>query len=264
MAIHRDTQWPCPNGFHIPTKDEWQALYDILVITFERPQNYSTLRTYLKMPTPTALSNTTGGPSTSKTTWYYWTSTTLPGDDARAYVVNFTSSTFVIADYAKSNGMSIRPFADAAVEPESSRTTLYDWSSIASGAWIFMGGWYISISWDWSTRITIADKNVWATSVYNGSTSAATSWSFFQRWNNHKFPYAGVVGSTTAEKVDVSKYWPWRYYSGQTFITTSSSGNLDWADPSNNNLWGGVTNWTRQDPVPFIYHGLIWTWHISA
>lgn len=268
MSIHRDTQWPCPNTFHIGTKDEWQKIYDILTVTFGLPQTYATPKTYLKMPPSSALSNGSGTIAAG-TTGYYWASTTLSWNDTRAYVVTFSTSAFNITGFAKSNGMSVRPFADTAVIPDSSRTVLYDWAEYATWMSIYDPGvyynstlWLISLSDDWVDWTSIADKNVWATEVYSGTVSAANSWGFFQRWNNYMFPYTGAT-TTSSTKANASNFWPWNYFNRPTFITTTSAGGLDWSDPSNNNLWWGVTNWTRESVPVFVSHWHIWTWSME-
>ena len=107
--------------------------------------------------------------------------------------------------------------------------------------WIYHSAdlWLISISSDWSTRYTVADKNLWATTVYNDwdTVSEANAWKFYQRWNNYWFPrsWATTTSSTT---VSTSGYWPWNYYSSSTFILA-----YNWFTDNNANLrWG--TTWT--------------------
>ena len=101
--------------------------------------------------------------------------------------------------------------------------------------------WLISLSSDGSNWITIADKNLWATNVWNsGDTlSQANCWYYYQRWNNYWFPRTWSV-TTSSTKVDASTYWPWNYYSSSTFITS-----WWWDSSQNSNLWGNTT-WTLE------------------
>ena len=108
--------------------------------------------------------------------------------------------------------------------------------------WVYHNSdlWLISLSSDGSKWITIADKNLWATQVYNdGDTlSEANCGTYFQRWNNYGFPRTWSV-TTSSSQVNAQNYWPWNYYSGSTFITQEYS----WDSSNNNNLWGWAT-WT--------------------
>lgn len=111
-------------------------------------------------------------------------------------------------------------------------------------AWIYHNAelWVISMSSDWVNWLTIADKNLGATQVYDGSVmSEATSGKFYQWWNNHWFPYSDSF-TTSSTKVDASTYWPWNYYDGDVFIT-SWEWDWDWSSVPNDNLRWWVT-WT--------------------
>ena len=121
---------------------------------------------------------------------------------------------------------------------------LYDWSSVATWAWVFYNSilWIISISADWATWLTIADKNIWATTVYNNWDALSESncgW-YFQRWNNYMFPFTWTV-TTSPTQVDASNYGPWNYYSSSTFIPWD----MDWSSVQNDNLWW-ETSWGSQ------------------
>jgi hypothetical protein len=124
--------------------------------------------------------------------------------------------------------------------------------------WIYHNSslWLISISWDGSTWITIADKNLWATNVYNDwdTLSESNCWKYYQRWNNYGFAWTWTI-ITSSTTVDTSTYWPWNYYSSSTFITRTSSSS-DWSSVQNDNLrW--YTTWTlaaMQWPCPIDFH----------
>ena len=125
-------------------------------------------------------------------------------------------------------------------------------------AWIYHNPdlWLISLSSDWTNWITIADKNLWATQVYNDgdALSEANCGKYYQWWNNYGFPFTWTI-TTSTTRVDASNYWPWNYYSSSTFIKRSSSP-YDWSNVQNDNLWWDVTdtNEARRWPCGDGYH----------
>ena len=240
-------QWPCSTWFHVPTKEESVALSWILTNTFSLAGNSTTMGTYLKMPRAWSRSGSTSGVIFQNEYWNYWHSSYSQW--GIAYELQFTSSTLNPQDSNSyiSNAYSIRPFKDSPVIPDSSWTTLYDGSSIATWAWIFHNAtlWLISVSWDGYTWITIADKNLWATTVYNNwdTLSEANCGWYFQRWNNYMFPFTWTLSWTSSTKVNASAYWPWNYYNSWTFIKVSN-----WDSSSNKNLrwwetWVQIVSW---------------------
>lgn len=113
--------------------------------------------------------------------------------------------------------------------------------------------WLITLSSDWNNWITIADKNLGATTVFevwsgtttiNGwtSISEANAWKFFQWWNNYWFPFTWAVNKSNT-KVNTAGYWPWNYYNSSTFVYDSNFGS--WETTINPNLWWGTT-WTNE------------------
>lgn len=111
-----------------------------------------------------------------------------------------------------------------------------EWVSPIDIPWIYHNSdlWLISLSSDGSNWITIADKNLWATST--DITSADGYGNYYQRWNNYWFPKTWGVSTTTA-KANASSYWPWNYYSSNIFIRVTSSPRT-WDSTNNTNLWG--------------------------
>lgn len=122
-------------------------------------------------------------------------------------------------------------------------TTLYNWSSVANWAWIFHNSALeiISMSSDWTTWKTIADKNLWATTVWNSwdTLSETNCGKYYQWWNNYWFPFTWSVTASSTQ-VDASSYWPWNYYSSDTFIKYS----WRWDTTDNKNLRWWVT-WVK-------------------
>lgn len=244
-------QWPCPEGFHIPTRNEWVALCWILTTTFWLAGNATTVGTYLKMPMASYRYYTSSSVSTAGT-GRYWSSTNSASNSS---ALRFDSSSLYPQNsYYRANGFTIRCFKDTPIIPNSSRTTLYQgtWS-----AWAFRNSslWLISVSWDGTTWYTIQDKNLWATTVYNqwNTLSDANCGYFYQWWNNYGFPHSGTV-TTSSTQVDASWYWPGNYYESGTFITTSLSPH-DWSSVQNDNLWWWVTWVVSPAPLKNAYIG---------
>ena len=126
-------------------------------------------------------------------------------------------------------------------------------------AWIYHNAtlWLISLSSDGSNWLTIADKNLWATTVWNSwdTLSQANCWNFYQRGNNRGFPYSWWI-SKSSTRVNAGSYWPWNYYSSSTFITDYSY----WDSSFNSNLRWGVTDTkeARQWPCPTGFYVPSW------
>lgn len=232
----RDTQWPAPSGFHVPLKDEWGAIYNILIITFWLAQNSTTMGTYLKMPMAWTRNSFFSDIEFVGTSGYYWSSTATDGGDSAYYLAFNSSRINPPDDVGTGEGCSVRCFKNIPVIPTSSWTVLYQgsWSS-----WIFWNSTdgLISVSWDGTAWYTIMDKNLWATTVYNQwDTLTDANCGYIYQWgNNYWFPHSWTV-TTSATKVDVRSYWPWNYYSGNEFITSTSRTLIP-----NDNLWGWVT-----------------------
>lgn len=246
--MESDMKWPSPSWYHIPTYNEWNDLISIIKNTFSLPNVDATMWTYLKMPSAgcrryldtSVYEQGTAGHYLASTWWFsssYWYDS-----------IYFRSNAIGASRYGSlPMAYSIRPAKNIPIVPDSSWTTLYDWSAIATWAWIFHNttDWLISISWDWVTWITIADKNLWATTVYNSwdALSEANCGWYFQWWNNYMFPFTWWTIETTNTKVDASNYWPWNYYNSSKFYIY-----VDSRESSNNyNLWWWVTQSTHKE-----------------
>lgn len=131
---------------------------------------------------------------------------------------------------------------------------IYGGNKLIKTPWIYHNSnlWLISLSSNWTDWITIADKNLWATTIYNNGDTMdeANCWKYYQRWNNYWFPFNWPTTTSTAQ-IDASNYWPLNYYSSSTFIIAW------WWDTSNNkNLrWGETwTIWAMQWPCDNWFH----------
>ena len=99
--------------------------------------------------------------------------------------------------------------------------------------------WLITAS-DWDNMITIADKNLWATSTDTSSTDSY--WNVYQRWNNYWVPGSRGTSSWT---VNASTYWPNNYYSSSIFRSSSYGSEAYewyWDSSYNADLWWWTTD----------------------
>lgn len=240
-----DMQWPCPDGFHIPLSSEWQSVYNVWVsIGAWGASWWDNFKNYLKIPLAWYLSYQNSGIQERWAYWYYWACSS--SDIGYAYSLYFHSASInPWSSNKKTNWFPIRWFKDSSVVPDNTRTVLKQWTWTA-GIYHNSALWLISLSSDWATWITIADKNLWATTAWNSWDTYSESnigW-YYQRGNNYKFPYSWGA-TTSSTKVDASAYWPWDYYSSSTFITSTSSASY-WDSSNNQNLWWWVTQWTTE------------------
>jgi len=118
---------------------------------------------------------------------------------------------------------------------------IYIWVDVQpiTTAWIYHNSelWLISLSSDWANWLTIADKNLWATQVWNewDTLSEANCGKFYQWWNNYWFPFDWTFNKSSTKP---NASWYVSNYSNSTFITTASSDTTkDWSSTTNNNLW---------------------------
>lgn len=283
-----DMQWPCDYGFHIPTSAELIALYNVWEnLWIWSSSNWNWFKTYLKMPFAWYRDYPNWNAAGQSTdcfcyscigTWNNWT----------AYALYFASS-YIWPTYnlSKCAWAIIRPFKDEVVIPDSSWTVLYQgtWD-----AWVYHNSTLglISLSSDWTTWITIADKNCWATTVYNSwdTLSEANCGKYFQWGNNYWFAWTWSI-TTSSTKINASSYWPWNYYSSSTFITSSSAPH-NWDTSDNQNLRWWVTqqtwlqdveikkvsiykNWVENQirpwplTIPWVYHNAaLWLISLSS
>lgn len=232
VVIHRDTQWPCPNGYHIGTEAEWNTVVSALDTLWVK--NETNTKNYLKLPDAYYLNRTNWSKNTSYWPVRIWTSTMSNNATAPAFLIDENGVVQVKND-KPGNWFSIRPFKDNPMIPDSSWTTLYQWTW---SAWIFWNStlWLISISWNWTTWTTMTDKNLWATNVLD-------NWLFYQFWNNTWYTYNASPYVTSKPTISTD-YWPGNYYTG-SFVRVSSGNN--WFNWTDNNIWWWVTNgtWTE-------------------
>ena len=230
-------QGPCPNGFHIPTKEEWQTVYDIWKALGGWSSDWNNFGIALKLPYAGARDNVGSANVYSQgSNAFYWSPTVSSIADKANYL-QFREAAISPQHYNgwRASGYSVRWFKDSTVIPTSSWTKLY-WTSIEAG-WIFWSSslWLISLSSNWTDWITMQDKNLWATQVWNSwdTLSQSNCWNYYQRWNNYWFPRTWTIENQSTTQVDARHYWPWNYYSSSTYIKQ----NWRWDTTDNANLW---------------------------
>ncbi len=228
-------QWPASAWYHIPLPEEWQAVYDIWTALWWWVSDWTNFWASLKLPLAWYVDVL---PVTIYNQWtnaYYWAAKGSASWCAYQFYFRNNSINPQLWTAYRSYGASIRCFKNVSVTPDLTWTKLY-WTSIEEW-WIFWDSvsWLISLSSDWQTWITIADKNLWATTVWNSwdGVSAANCWNYYQWWNNYWFSWSWWYTESWT-RVNTTWYWPWNYYSSSTFINPHYA---DWSNPSNDNLW---------------------------
>ena len=158
-------KWPCQEWYHIPTNNENSSMVSILGSLWLNIGNWECLRIYLKIPYAWYRWESSWNPIVQWYMWWYWSSKAYNNQQAKVMEIN-SSQLYPNFEWYISIGRSIRPFKNEVVIPDSSWTVLYQgtWN-----AWIYHNPTLgvISISANGTDWITIADKNLWATKVYN-------------------------------------------------------------------------------------------------
>lgn len=224
------SQWPCPSGFHIPTQDEMQFVFDTLKTLEGGTVTVQNLQNHLFMPPVGYIDRQTGQQSTSYGVVRIWTCTF---SSAQCYAFKDDTGGVGIGLDRPATGMQIRPFANQPVIPETGWSTVLASDTASLSVNHTLGLMTIT---DGEKYITFSDKNLGATAYYNGTVTAANTGHYYQAGNNYGFDLP--ITNTSSTKVDPSWYWPGNYYNSDTYIC--GSGVSDWRTRSNNNIWGGV------------------------
>lgn len=219
-------RWPCDEGFHVPLREEWQA-----VVGTE--MTVSQFKTNLHVPIVWARnsSNWTWPESAS---YSYLRSLTINWLNVYITIINWNNTSwypYMNSTNGRKSGFSLRAFRNTPIIPDGT------WTETVTGkVWYNSDLWLISILVWTNQYITMQDKNVWATVVWNDWDTLTNNnrWKYFQRWNNYGFTYWSTW-DTSSTQVDASNYWPSNPYSSSTFITPSNS-QSDWSSVRNDNL----------------------------
>ena len=246
---------PCPEWYHIPSKDENNALVSIMQNLWYIG-SWDDYKRYLFMPYAGAReSYNQWEPGSVNTSWEYWSvNSTSNSYEAHAFYISDSTVDPTGQRSKKTEWCCIRPFKNEFMVPD------YDnphsvWITIRP--WIF---WepvqgFISVTQDWVTWVTIADKNLGATAVYSywDELTESNCWKYFQRWNNYGFPFSWEI-NISSTKVNASNYWP--YYYSSDFIGTTTNFTYNWSSVTNKNLWWWITNTdiAKRWPCPEWFH----------
>ena len=233
-------QGPCNSGFHIPSTAERTAVLNVIWTSWD---NYFT---YLYIPKCWYRDRKTTNIIT--TYWFsrYWTYDMSAKDKANCWGIESTNVAQMYADDKPANWYPIRAFKDTPVAPDSNWT-----ETISNKVWYNATLWLISIK-NWGGWITMQDKNVWATVVYNNGDTVndSNTGSFFQFWNNYWFPYSGSLTTYTSLQ-DTTGYGWQNQYSNNHFVKINSN---NWFSNTNNDIWGWVTG-ILQKEYRAVYRG---------
>lgn len=212
-------RWPCDEGFHVPLQEERQAIIDAGVTA-----NQFKVNLHISFSGRRYHEDGTWGISGA----YLWSSS--PYSDSARYLY-IDNSSIINSRYSRALGLSIRAFRNTPIIPDENRTETVTWK-----VWYNSDLWLISILVWTNQYVTMQDKNVWATTVWNDWDTLTNDnrWKYFQRWNNYGFTW-NSSGDTSTTLVDASGYWPNNPYSSSTFITQSRSP-YDRSTTKNDNL----------------------------
>ena len=268
-------RWPCDSWFHIPS---WDDLHDLIkIVTNEFGVSFDDWVCVVRFKMPGAGYRDYGD-GTVQQSWRFWAYRTCSTYDEDRWISMFYTQGYIQpwANSFVSQWFSIRPFKDEPVAADSSRTTLVDWTTywLPSWTWVFWSSslWLISITSDWTNWMTIADKNLWATTAYSywDTPSQAVCGNFYQWGNNYWFPWSWSI-STDSNIVDITWYWPWNFYTNSTFVTEEvwyDDTNLDCMDlrwgvtwmVQINNVISNTAEWTVVSWTP----GTTYTVQVSS
>lgn len=248
-VVDAPNRWPCPSGWHVPTREEWSPLinnyhlwdaihlscrWGVLNRTTGEIKNWD-IRNQYGMSADAGYLTCEAEPESEWEAFasYYFISWEITTEWDGWYGITYM-------DTIAPMWLFIRPFKDEPLIPDQS----WDWTQELEEYGYELR--YNSTLWVYTIKdnngtnpvyTTIADKNLWATVVYTmwDTTTQANVGNFYQWGNNYGFPYSDATNTRTSQ-VDASSYWPWNYYSDDDFfIDTEES----WWDSSYNaNLWG--------------------------
>ena len=212
--------WPCDDWYHIPTVNEIKALKDsdIYFNDLLLPKSWfidSALVEDRWIINPTIAAD-------------YWTVSPI-WEHSYSYSDHYNS--IYISESNRSTWCTIRPFANDAVEPDETRTVLKE-----NKVWHNENDWLITVLTKYGYYITMADKNLGATTVWNpgDQLSSTNRWHYFQRGNNYWFS-ADTKANISFDKVETGIYDYLTPYESSTFIWVENR--WDWSTTTNNNLW---------------------------
>ena len=276
-------RWPCPAGWHIPTKQEWIDMIEIWADLWARTWNSSSERVSWDFSKYTKISGMAWrynyAWNFTALWWYYWTCD-ANSSQYTSYFSIISSLMWFWLDW-NNYWMFIRPFANGVYVPDSTRDQLYPlqvapvnetfsytWSDqvwtvpytqdyIITCKW---AGWYNTSWWlgQWTFTLTAWDKLsivVWRTWYWRtawgywfwGSANwwANSAWS----WLAWVFTWDTTVTANDAARALVIWWWAW--------WMSSTPSTWQWW------MWGWTTWWTWDGRYWTAWAWGTQTWHWS-
>lgn len=246
-----DMQWPCPSWWHVPTKDEWQAIYNAWnSSTNKSTSEASTSKNFAKdLKLPPA-----GNRLYSNLSFYnrgsygsYWSSTPSTAD--RAYGLFFDTSNVSPQDVSRrSNGRAVRCLQNSPTRTVTFTANWETFKSVDVKRWSTVSqpspapttsngtfqGWYPS---------------VWADTAFNFSTPITEDTELYAKWD------CKTWYSKNAQGECVQAYTV-------TYNATTNGGSVTQTSEGVEK-WSTLTLWTSHNPAIKDWWTFVW-WNTSA
>lgn len=236
MAIYIYTNMRPWGVAHIPSVSEFSDLKSIM--DWLNLTTWNDYKEKLHMPLAWRRNRASTTLQEQWNKWYYWSSTPYGSSYQTDVYIFFidSSDTGALSHGNRAMWNSVRLFLDEYIEPDNTRTVV-DGTLWSAGIFHNATLGIISITNGSDKNITMYDKNVGATTVYNSwdTLTETNCGKIFQRWNYYGFTYSWTISNTTATQVDTTWYGGNNPYSSSTFILRSS-GSYDRSNPQNDNL----------------------------
>ena len=299
LTNYAERQWPCPEGWHVPSAWEWWLLIRYWAETdnnatywwdkwlYYLNSNHWAFQQKFNLPFAGGRNYSNASLSFQGFNGYYWSSSPNSAGSDSARLLGLDSSN-VYADiyYYRALGFSVRCFKDSYVaSPESSNL-------VDTQAWVEGEDFEtitISNPEDSSEWFTIMDRNLWASISWTVCDKTNDTWAcgfLYQWWNNYWFPITETVTPVTTWLTWNNVYNNHGYFSTNfinwsshdydvwdgTNPTANDKEHHDWVwwwandDQSANNWWLDSNNPTdRQWPCPVWYHiPSAWEWWLAV
>lgn len=246
--------------FHVPCQEEWNEIVAIMdSLGYTNIQDYVEI---LHLPLAWHLAHNTGALTWRWTNAGYWCS--VQASSSTAYSLNLASwASVAVGSEWKSEWLPIRCVRDYWKDD--------DYSGFSYGVTYDSTKWIIYLTekvynpdiedYEGWITIAIADRNLWATAVYNYGDALTENncWDYFQWWNNYWFTAGDLPATSPTMVANTIWHWLWNPYSSDTFICTTW---WDWATIANEELW--IIPTTRWPKVWFHLPTVQEAWWLSV
>ena len=223
---------PCPTGYHVPTKAEWDA--ELALFAGKGGRNATGAFNHLKLPLAGVRGYTDGAVVIVGSSGRYWSSSV---NGTVASILNLESNSADMSTGGRANGASVRCVKDAAAIAADG-TILVELASTSGRVWM--------------------DRNIGASQAATSSTDYWAYGSLFQwvrKADGHEqmnwiSPTAGTpANGTVAGPIATTS-------PAHSLFVTNGSGTYDWlsTQQANGNLWWSGTAAGANNPCPTGYH----------